>query len=515
MALLRTEGITKIYPGVVANQDITLDFQAGEIHALLGENGAGKSTLMNLLYGLIRPDAGRIYWQEKEVEIRHTRDAIRLGIGMVHQHFNLVPCFTALENIALAETPSLLRPRLRLDTWREKVTALCGQFALKVELDVPVERLPLGGQQRVEILKTLAADAQLLILDEPTGVLSPPEVEDLFAILRRLTAAGRGVLLITHKLPEVRQISQRVSVLRGGRLIATHRTDEVSEPQLIGEMLGRAASLEGRRGSETSRARGTSALEISHLDVKSAGKEESLHDVSLEVFRGEILGVAGVEGNGQGALFNVICGLREATAGSIKILGRNGPMTPRELRALSIGRVSEDRQTTDLLLDMTIAENLILRGYDRPPLSHGGWQNRTAIAAHTQRLFTGFDVRASGPDAVVRRLSGGNQQKIILARELSEQPELLIIANPVRGLDIGATEYVYGLIAAQCERGAAVLLISSDLEEIMALSDRVAVLYQGRLMGTVKTEESRRMEIGRMMAGVQSATESASAGLRA
>jgi simple sugar transport system ATP-binding protein len=503
MALLRVEAITKIYPGVVANQDISLDFHAGEIHALLGENGAGKSTLMNVLYGLTPADAGHIYWQDRPVEIRHTRDAIALGLGMVHQHFNLVPCFSALENIALAETPSLRHPTLRWGRWRARVAELCRQFELEIDPDVPVERLPLVSQQRVEILKTLAADARVLILDEPTAVLAPPEVEELFALLRRLTADGRAVLLITHKLPEVKQFSQRVSVLRGGRLIATHRTDEVTESQLVQEMVGRAVSLDVGRAARSHRRGPTPALRTIDLEVEEGDAGESLHGLSLEVFPGEILGVAGVEGNGQRALFEAVCGLRQAKSGMIEILGHGGRPSPREARRLPIGRIPEDRATTGLLPEMSVAENLILRGYDRPPLSAYGWQRAGAIAERTRRLYAEFDMRASGLDAAVGRLSGGNQQKIILARELSTEPELLVIANPVRGLDIGVTEYVYRLLAAQSERGCAVLLISCDLEEIMALSDRVAVLYRGELMGIVKTEESRRLEIGRMMAGVR------------
>jgi simple sugar transport system ATP-binding protein len=515
MALLRIEAVTKIYPGVIANQDITLDFHAGEIHAVLGENGAGKSTLMNVLYGLTRPDSGRFYWREKPVDIRHTRDAIQVGIGMVHQHFNLVPCFSALENIALAEAPSWRKPGLHWGAWRAKVAELCDQFDLKIDVEVPVERLTLVGRQQVEILKNLAADAQLLILDEPTAVLSPPEVDDLFAILRRLTAADRAVVLITHKLPEVKRFSQRVSVLRGGRLIATHSTDTVSESQLVQEMVGRAVSLDLGRRSRRTCEHGEVALQVTDLAVEAGKNGEDLNGISLQVFRGEILGVAGVEGNGQSTLFETICGLRQAKSGAIEILGRAGVPSIRGLRNLPVGRIAEDRQTTGLLPDMSVSENLILRGYDRPPLSRLGWLKAGEIEALTQRLFAEFDVRASGLDAVVRRLSGGNQQKIILARELSAEPELLVISNPVRGLDIGVTEYVYRLIEAQRARGCAVLLISCDLEEIMTLTDRVAVLYRGQLMGIVKTEENRRMEIGQMMAGIRNAARFSSEALSA
>jgi simple sugar transport system ATP-binding protein len=315
------------------------------------------------------------------------------------------------------------------------------------------------------------------------------------------------VVLITHKLPEVKQFSQRVSVLRGGRLIATHFTGDVSESKLVQEMVGRAISLNRARAARPLRERGQVALKVTDLHVEARENGETLDGISLDVVRGEILGVAGVEGNGQRTLFETICGLRAAQAGTIEVLGRAGRPTLREFRDLPIGRIAEDRQTTGLLPDMSVAENLILRGFDRPPLSRFGWLRAGEIETFTARLFGEFDVRASGLDAQVRRLSGGNQQKIILAREISAEPELLVIANPARGLDIGVTEYVYRLIEAQRDKGCAVLLLSCDLEEIMSLTDRVAVLYRGRLMGIVKTEENRRMAIGQMMAGLRSATE--------
>ena len=498
------EEITKVYPGVVANAGITLEVDAGEIHALLGENGAGKSTLMNILYGMNQPDSGQIRWRGEPVRIAHANDAIRLGIGMVHQHFHLVNCFTAVENILLQTPPSLRRPWLNAHAARSRLRELCAEFGLQLELDRRIEELSLGGRQRVEILKALAAGARLLILDEPTAVLSPPEVADLFAVLRRFTAGGGAVLLITHKLREVREISARVSVLRSGRLVFGRATADTTEAELVQQMVGRAVSLD--TGADPARQRAAAdaptALRLENLSVEAEGRE-ALHDLSLQVRRGEILGIAGVEGNGQQTLFDALGGIRHPSAGRIEILGEDTThFPPRRLRRLSLGRIPEDRHTTGLMLDLSIEDNLILADYDRPPLSRRGWRRAGQVRARTRDLFRRFDIRAPGLRTTTRTLSGGNQQKIILARELHHDPALLVVANPVRGLDIGATEYVYGQLRRQREAGAAVLLISSDLEEVLALSDRVAVLYRGRLMGTVEAEESQRDRIGSMMAGV-------------
>jgi ABC-type uncharacterized transport system ATPase subunit len=505
MSLLRMEEITKVYPGVIANAGISLGVDTGEIHALLGENGAGKSTLMNVLYGLTQPDAGRILWRGEPVRIGHANDAIRLGIGMVHQHFHLVPCFTVVENILLQTPPSLRRFWLNARAARARLRDLCAELGLQLDLDRRIEELSLGGRQRVEILKALSAGARLLILDEPTAVLSPPEVAGLFDILRRFVAGGGAVLLITHKLREVREISTRVSVLRAGRLVFGSRTDETTEAGLAEQMVGRPVALTTGADPERGQVAADApvVLRVSNL-AAGAGGRAALHDVSLAVRRGEILGIAGVEGNGQQTLFDVLGGVRHPAEGRIEIVGTDTTrFNARRLRRLSLGRIPEDRHTTGLLLDLSIEDNLILRHYDRPPLSRWGWRRRWQVQARARSLFRRFDIRAPSLRTTVRVLSGGNQQKIVLARELHENPALLIVANPVRGLDIGATEYVYGQLQEQRKAGAAILLISSDLEEILALSDRVAVLYGGRLLGTVEASESRRNQIGSLMAGIE------------
>ena len=504
MSLLRMEEITKVYPGVIANAGITLDVDGGEIHALLGENGAGKSTLMNILYGMTQPDSGRILWEGEPVRIAHTNDAIRLGIGMVHQHFHLVNCFTVVENILLQTPPSLRRPWLDTRAARVRLRKLCEEFGLHLNLDDRIDDLSLGGRQRVEILKALDGGARLLILDEPTAVLSPPEVADLFAILRRFTAGGGAVLLITHKLREVREISARVSVLRAGRLVFGKPTHETTEAELIQQMVGRPVSL----NADMAPARldvspeAPAVLRVEHLSV-GGEDSEALRDISLHVRSGEILGIAGVEGNGQQPLFDTLTGVRHPSSGRIEILGKDTTrLTPRQLRHLSLGRIPEDRHTTGLMLGLSVEDNLILDDYDCPPLSRRGWRRDGQVRARTRELFRRFDIRAPGLNTITRTLSGGNQQKIIIARELHDAPALLIVANPVRGLDIGATEYVYGQLRRQREAGAAILLISSDLEEILGLSDRVAVLYRGRLMGTMEASRDRRDEIGSLMAGI-------------
>ncbi len=502
--MLLMEAITKRYPGVIANREITLEVQAGEVHALLGENGAGKSTLMNILYGMTAPDQGRIFWQGLETRINSTRQAIRLGIGMVHQHFMLVPPFTALENIVL-HTPSTLRqPWLRLDSARPRIERLCAEYGLEVALDSPIEAMSLGMQQRVEIVKALYRGARLLILDEPTAVLTPPEVERLFGVLRRLVTSGRAVLLISHKLDEVMAISQRVSVLRDGRLIATLNTAETSPDALARLMVGRTVMLPALHpDAPTPQHRDDQpALRIENLSVPPVQGHDTLRDVSLNVYPGEILGIAGVDGNGQRALLETLCGIRKPASGAIHLLGHETThLAPRQIAALNIGRIPDDRQTMGLLLDMPIRDNLILQNYDRAPLAWRGWRRPAQIGAFARELVSRFDIRVPGLATPVRKLSGGNQQKVILAREMHHDPRVLIVANPTRGLDIGATEYVYQQLLRQREQGAAILLISSDLEEVLALSDRVAVMYEGAIVGTLPAAEASRDQVGLMMGG--------------
>jgi len=508
--LLQLDSITKVYPGVIANRAISLDVRAGEIHALLGENGAGKSTLMNVIYGLTQPDSGRILWQGVPVRINSPRDAIRLGIGMVHQHFMLVPLFTALENIVLQNAGSLRHPQLATHGARVTIQQLCDDYGLAIDLDRPVEQLSLGMQQRIEIVKALYGGAQLLILDEPTAVLTPPEVLSLFNILRRLTAAGRAALLISHKLEEVMAISQRVSVLRDGQRVVTVNAADSSPAELAQWMIGRPVSLMIDQAVDRSvdvvgKNTQPTRIELAHVSVPpplDQRDRERLSDVSLMIEAGEILGIAGVDGNGQRALFEALCGLRTPNAGTIRQLGSDTThWTARQVAALDIGRIADDRQTMGLLLAMPVRDNLTLRQLQ--PLAWHGWLRPAQSRAFARNLMRAFTIRAASDSTPVRALSGGNQQKVILARELAGNPAALIVANPTRGLDIGATEYVHQQLREQRDRGAAVLLISSDLEEIFALSDRIGVLYSGKLIGLLSAAEADRQRIGLLMGGAR------------
>lgn len=504
--MLRMEAITKRYPGVIANREITLEVQAGEVHALLGENGAGKSTLMNILYGMTAPSGGRIFWQGAETRINSTRQAIRLGIGMVHQHFMLVPPFTALENIVLHTASTPRQPWLRLSSARPEVERLCAEFGLEITLDFPVEAMSLGMQQRVEIVKALYRGALLLILDEPTAVLTPAEVERLFDVLRRLVTSGRSVLLISHKLDEVMAISQRVSVLRDGRLIATLNTAETSPDALARLMVGRSVVLPTLSSATPNvrREGEQAALQIENLNVLPVQSHDALREISLSVYPGEIVGIAGVDGNGQRALLESLSGIRKPASGTIRLLGRETTrLTARQIAGLNVGRIPDDRQTMGLLLDMPIRDNLILQNYDRAPMAWRGWRRPAQISAFARGLMQRYAIRAPGLATPVRKLSGGNQQKVILAREMHHDPRVLIVANPTRGLDIGATEYVYQQLLRQRTQGAAILLISSDLEEILALSDRIAVMYEGAIAGTLAAAEASRDRVGLMMGGTR------------
>jgi general nucleoside transport system ATP-binding protein len=490
-------GIVKRFGDFTALYGVDLVVGEHEIHALLGENGAGKSTLMNVLYGLYRPDAGTIRLRGQEAHIRSPRDAIAQGIGMIHQHFMLIPPLTVAENVVLGDERS--GPLLSERALGARVRELEARFHISVDPDAKVEDLPLGLQQRVEILKVLYRGSELLIFDEPTAVLTPQEVDELFAIVRTLRDEGKVVIFITHKLREVFAVTDRITVLRAGRNAGELVTKGTSAPEIARLMVGRELRPVQARTPVTSTG---PVLEIRGLQAKSDRGATALQGVDLTVNAGEILGVAGVGGNGQSELAECVLGLREPTAGSIVIGGTDiAHDDPKRTRKRGVAYVPEDRRVEGLVLAFTVADNFILGKQDRPPFSVRGVLDAAAIRANGERLAKEFDVRPPNARAIVGNLSGGNQQKVVLGREISERPKLIVISQPTRGLDIGSTEYVWERLLEQRSRGCAVLLISSELDEIRALSDRIAVMFEGRLVATLPAAEATEERLGLLMAG--------------
>ncbi|NLG83874.1 MAG: ABC transporter ATP-binding protein [Firmicutes bacterium] len=491
-------GIVKRFPGVVANAGVDFELRRGEVHALLGENGAGKTTLMKILYGLCLPDAGEIRVHGRPVRIDGPRRAIALGIGMVHQHFMLIPPFTVAENIVLGLEPRR-GPAFDLSRARAEVAAISERYGLQVDPDARIETISLGMQQRVEILKALYRQADVLILDEPTAVLTPQEVGELVEIIRRLAASGKSIVFITHKLREVMSVADRVTVLRRGERIGTLRPAETTLEELARMMVGREVALELTKepatpDGEVLRLRDVSALNDRHLPA--------LRRVSLSVRAGEILGIAGVEGNGQAELVEVIAGLRPITTGEIFLGDRRiDGLGPRRIHELGVAYVPEDRQRRGLILDFSLAENLILVEHRRRPFARGPALDRVAIHRHAERLIAEYDIRAAGTGSKAGALSGGNQQKVVVARALASRPRLLLVSQPTRGLDVGATEFVHRRILTERDRGAAVLLVSLELDELLALSDRIAVIYEGEIVGLFARDEVSEDELGLLMAG--------------
>ncbi|MCD6290140.1 MAG: ABC transporter ATP-binding protein [Anaerolineae bacterium] len=490
-------GIVKRFPGVVANDGVNLEVRAGEIHALLGENGAGKSTLMNILAGIYRPDEGQIYIHGRLADIRSPRDAIRLGIGMVHQHFMLVETLSVAENIILG----LERPRLRLNMSHieEEITELSRHYGLQVDPRAYIWQLSVGEQQRVEILKALYRGADILIMDEPTAVLTPQEANDLGRTLRRMAGEGKAIIFITHKLDEVAAFSDRVTVLRKGRVIATMPTAQTNKAELARLMVGREVLF--RLEKEPARL-GDVMLELRDVHVLNDKGLPALRGVSLEIRAGEILGIAGVAGNGQRELAEVVTGLRPVTSGRLLIRGRDVTnYSPREAIQAGVSHVPGDRLGMGLVPNLPVSDNVILKGYRKPPLSQGPFLDRHAVVRFAQDLIQRFRIDTPSHTTPVRLLSGGNLQRCILAREIVAGRGLLVAVHPTRGLDVGATEAVQRMLLEQRARGAAILLISEDLEELLALSDRIAVMYEGEVLGIVPAEEADVESIGLMMAG--------------
>ncbi|CAN5700872.1 ABC transporter ATP-binding protein [soil metagenome] len=495
---VRLRGITKRFGDLVANDHVDLDVARGEVHALLGENGAGKTTLMRILYGLTHADAGTVEVDGSSVHIRSPRDAIAAGIGMVTQHFSLVRPMTVAENVALGRSSGL---RLDLDAARRKVREVSAAFGISVDPDARVADLSVGEQQRVEIIKALSRDCRVLILDEPTAVLVPQEVEALFASLRRLVADGLAVVFISHKLGEVRAISQRVSVLRGGRLVGS-ASGSTDERELARMMVGRPTFGVARAPGAMAATDAPPVLRVEALSAAGLHGLGALREVSFEVGSGEILGVAGVSGNGQSELLEILSGMRRPTAG--RVLVADADVTgagPAEMMAAGVGRIPEARHAS-LVLDMPVSLNLVLERIDDFRTARGLDERR--IDEHARELIARFSIRA-GPSDRVATLSGGNIQKVLLARVLSRDPRVIVISQPTRGLDVGATEYVRGEILARRAAGAAVLLVSEDLDELLALADRLVVLYEGRVVGELLAADADREHLGLLMAGREQA----------
>ncbi len=490
--------IVKRFPGVLANSKVSFDVRAGEIHALLGENGAGKSTLMRQLYGLYQPDEGEIVIDGKPYVFRSPADAIRAGIGMIHQHFMLVPTLTVTQNVALGLRSSR-EPLLDLDKVTRRIQGLSEAYGLKVDPHAFVWQLSVGEQQRVEIMKALYRGASLIILDEPTAVLTPQEVKDLFATLRRMVQEGHSLVFISHKLHEVMDISDRVTVLRDGKVIGTRPTHKVTRGELVKMMVGR----ELKEPEPRSLKPGPAALKIEGLKTVGDRGTEALHGIYLEIHSGEILGLAGVSGNGQRELAECLAGMRKATAGRIAI-GESDITTFTLNQRIDSGMayIPEERMRDGAIREFSVEENIYLHDHSFAPYTHGIFLDFSQMASHAIDLVNEYALKTPSLDTPLKNLSGGNIQKLIMARELSRHPKALIAAQPTRGVDIGATEYIHQRLLAQREAGTAILLISEDLDEIRTLSDRIAIIYEGRIVGVVQRGQATIEQIGLMMAGV-------------
>ncbi len=497
--------ITKRFPGVLANDDISLTLNKGEIHALLGENGAGKSTLMNIIVGLYQPDEGEIFIDGAPARIHTPHDAVGMGIGMVHQHFMLVPVFTVTENVVLGMEDKRWGVLFDEDTARNRLLALSEKYGLEVDPDATVKDLPVGVQQRVEIIKALYRGARILILDEPTAVLTPQESDDLFRIMRELARNGVSIFFITHKLREVLAVADRITVLRQGRVVGTADPHTADEAQLAAMMVGRQVILQVERGPGQ---QGATILQVRDLEATDDRGHKALNSVSFEVRAGEVLGIAGVQGNGQTELAEVLTGLREVSHGSIRLLDQEiANVSPHAIIALGSAHIPEDRQRHGLVLSYPVADNLVLCTFDEMPFAQRGVLQPRVVDENARALVREYDVRTPDIHTVTRGLSGGNQQKVIIAREFSRPIRLLIANQPTRGLDVGSIEYIHRRIIEKRDEGCAVLLISAELDEIRALSDRIGVMYRGRLVAMKDNVNIGAEELGLLMAGAHPQAE--------
>lgn len=497
--VIEMKKIVKKFGDFTANDHVNLTVHKGEVHAILGENGAGKSTLMNVLYGLYRPTSGTIAINGREVVLTSPKHAIELGIGMVHQHFMLIQPFTVTENIVLGVEP---KKGIVLDKAeaRKRVVELSEKYGMKVDPDAKIEDISVGMQQRVEILKVLYRGADTLILDEPTASLTPQEIDELMEIIRNLTADGKSVILITHKLKEITACSDYCTIIRAGKYIQTVKVGEVDENKLAALMVGRDVNFVVDKQEQKP---GETALEVKDLHAKDYRNVEILKGLNLNVRKGEIVGLAGVDGNGQTELVEILTGLKKAESGQITMLGQDVfNKTPKEIFDAGISSIPADRQKHGLILDFSIEDNMILQHFDKEPFSKKGILNRKEIRANATELMEKFDVRPRNSEAKpAGTLSGGNQQKVIIAREVTNDKDLLIAVNPTRGLDVGAIEFVHKYIVEQRNKGRAVLLVSFELDEIMSLSDRIEVIFDGQIIGSVNGRDADEKELGFMMAG--------------
>jgi ABC-type uncharacterized transport system ATPase subunit len=504
--VLELRGITKRFPGIVANDRVDFDLRAGEVHALLGENGAGKSTLMNVVYGLYQPDEGEIRVKGKPVSITSPKAAIELGIGMVHQHFMLIPVMTVAENIVLATEPT--RGGLMLDyaAAEERVRELSQRFGLAVNPRARVQNITVGQQQRVEILKALYRGADVLILDEPTAVLTPQEAGELFEIVESLKEQGKSIIFISHKLNEVLQIADRITVLRRGKKVETLPREGATEEGLAKLMVGREVLLQIDKKPASP---GEPLLQVEDLHVLDDRGLEAVRGVSFEVRAGEIVGLAGVDGNGQTELIDALTGLRRPASGRIVVAGEDVTRaSARDVLDAGVGHIPEDRHLRGLVLDFTLAENLALHEYRKEPDSRFGWLFPNRMVTRARKLLRDFDVRGGGPETRAAALSGGNQQKVVLAREIERDPRVLVAAQPTRGLDVGAIEFVHRQLVAARDEGRAIFLVSLELEEILSLSDRILVIYEGRIVAEYEPGVSEE-ELGIAMTGGRGRQEAA------
>jgi simple sugar transport system ATP-binding protein len=503
--VLELRGITKRFPGVLANDHIDLTLERGEIHALLGENGAGKTTLMNILYGLYQPDEGEIFVKGKKLVVHSPTDAINAGIGMVHQHFMLIPVFTVTENVMLGDEITKAAGVLDRNTAAQRVKKISEDFQLAVHPEAYISDLPVGVQQRVEIIKLLYREADILILDEPTAVLTPQEADELFKIMRSLTDQGKSIIFITHKLREVLHAADRITVIRLGKVVGSTTPKKATESKLASMMVGRDVLL---RVDKKAAKPGKAVLEVKDLKVTDDRKHLTVEGVSFDVHAGEIVGIAGVQGNGQTELVEALTGMRQPLSGKIELIGKNvTDAVPREITELGVAHIPEDRQRDGLVLSFPVSDNLVLNSYYHEPFTKGVVMQEKKIDSSAKEMIRDFDVRTPSPHTTVGSLSGGNQQKVIVARELSRPVKLVIASQPTRGLDVGSIEYIHKQLVARRDQGAAVLLVSSELDEIMQLSDRIAVMFRGKIVAILDAKKVAKREVGLLMAGVVKDTE--------
>lgn len=498
--ILELRGITKRFPGVLANDHIDLKLYQGEILALLGENGAGKTTLMNILYGLYSQDEGEVIVKGNTINIQSPTDAIHAGIGMVHQHFMLIPVFDVTENVMLGNEYTRSGGFLDKPRAANQVRAISDQYKLNIDPNAIIEDLPIGLQQRVEIIKILFHDAEILIMDEPSAVLTPQEVEELFKIMHNLIDQGKSIIFITHKLGEVMECADRIMVIRGGKVVGESTPEEADPETLAAMMVGRPVELKVEK--ELSKP-GETVLQVENLTVVNKNKKIEVDDISFDVRAGEILGVAGVQGNGQTELVRCLSGLMKSKLGSIKILGVDSTnFDPRKITELGVAHIPEDRQKDGLVLPIPVEDNLVLNTYYKAPFAKGIVMQPEVITKNAKELINDFDIRTPNSTVPVSGLSGGNQQKVIVAREFSRPIKLLIASQPTRGLDVGSIEYIHRRIIEKRDDGCAILLVSTELDEVMQLADRIAVMYRGKILAIVDAEIATKEELGLLMAGI-------------